>query len=474
MIIRQLSATALTTVLVTAIALTLAATTATAGDYARYYTALPEDVKTLQEPQTPQIPDNTVSIADFGAIGDGITLNTEAFAEAVKAIGKLGGGHIVIPAGVWLTGPITLKDNTDLHVERNAILLFTPDRTAYLQDGSVRPCISASKRHDISITGEGIIDGNGEWWRAVKRGKVSDTEWNDFKRMGGTEADGGKLWYPFNLKTQTNIAPDPKTQEKMRTHMIRLTDCERVLIKGVTVQNSPKFHIVPTRCRQVIIDGATVRCPWNAQNGDGIDLMYCQDVLIVNNTVDVGDDGICLKAGGGEKALQYPPVARVLITGNTVFHAHGGFVIGSEFSAGIEDIVVRGNSFSGTDTGLRFKSAPGRGGKTARIRISDIFMSDIRDQAIVFETSYVNVPVGENGSAEKTQAFLPEFTDISISNVVCRDARIGIAAKGNAQMIHDISISDCTISCTEKIADLIGIEAFGEGTIKLTNVNLQK
>ena len=292
--------------------------------------------------------------------------------------------------------------------------------------------------------------------------------------MGGTEADGGKLWYPFGLKTQKDIAPDYKTQEKMRTHMIRLTDCERVLIKGVTVQNSPKFHIVPTRCKQVIVDGVTVRCPWNAQNGDGIDLMYCQDVLIVNNTVDVGDDGICLKAGGGEKALQYPPVARVLITGNTVFHAHGGFVIGSEFSAGIEDIVVRGNTFSGTDTGLRFKSAPGRGGKTSRIHISDIYMSDIRDQAIVFETSYVNVPVGENGAAEQTQSFLPEFTDITVSNVVCRDARIGIAAQGTVQMIHDISISDCTISCTEKIADLSGIEAFGEGTIKLTNVNLQK
>ena len=368
--IRQLSATAL--------ALLLAAT-ATAGDYAKYYNDLPGRTGiSLTEPQAPQIPDNTVNLQDFGAKPDGITLNTEAFASAIKAITKLGGGHIVIPAGVWLSGPITLKDNIDLHLERNALLLFTPDRTAHLKDGKVLPCISASRRHDISITGEGIIDGNGEWWRA----------------------DGGKLWYPFDLKNGENIAPDYKAQEKMRTHMIRLTDCERVLIKGVTVQNSPKFHIVPTRCNQVIIDGVTVRCPWNAQNGDGIDLMYCQDVLIVNNKVDVGDDGICLKAGGGEKALQYPPVSRVLITGNTVFHAHGGFVIGSEFSAGIEDIVVRGNSFSGTDTGLRFKSAPGRGGKTARIRISDIYMSDIRDQAIVFETSYMDVPVGTSGKKD--------------------------------------------------------------------------
>ena len=164
-------------------------------------------------------------------------------------------------------------------------------------------------------------------------------------------------------------------------------------------------------------------------------------------------------------------MARVLIRDNTVFHAHGGFVIGSEFSAGIEDIVVCGNSFSGTDTGLRFKSAPGRGGKTARIRISDIYMSDIRDQAIVFETSYVDVPVGTDGKASTAQDFLPEFTDISISNVVCRDARIGIAAKGTAQMIHDISISDCTLFCTEKKAE-IDLTVFSPGSINLQNVKL--
>ena len=457
----------------TALSLLLTATTATAGDYAKYYNGVSGRTGiSLTEPQTPGIPDNTLSISDFGGTPDGITLNTEAFASAIKALTKLGGGHLVIPAGIWLTGPIELKDRIDLHLERNAIILFTPDKTAHLKDGKVQPCISASKRTDISITGEGIIDGNGEWWRAVKRGKVSDVEWKDYKRMGGTEADGGTLWYPFDLDGQPNIASDYKTQERMRSHMIRLTDCERVLIKGVTIQNAPKFHLIPTRCKQLIIDGITVRCPWNAQNGDGIDLSYCQDVLVANCVVDVGDDGICLKAGGGEKALQYPPVARVLIRNNTVFHAHGGFVIGSEFSAGIEDIVVMDNTFSGTDTGLRFKSAPGRGGKTSRIRISDIYMSDIRDQAIVFETSYVDVPVGTTGKKDDTQAFLPEFTDIQISNVTCRDARIGISIKGTPQTVHDISLENAIILCTEKKTE-IDWGAFSPGSIRLVNVELK-
>ena len=430
----------------------LVAFSAQGGDYSAYYKDLPI---TLEQPAAPVIPALTVSVKDFGGVGDGVTLNTEAFRKALSKIDKKGGGHLNVPRGIWLTGPISLKSKVDLHLERGAILLFTPDRKEFLDDnGKVRPGISASKRTDVSITGEGIIDGNGEWWRAVKRGKVSDVEWKDFKAMGGTETDGGKLWYPFDLKHVGNIAEDLKAQEKMRTHLIRFTYCERVLVEGVTVQNSPKFHIVPTRCKDVALIGVTVRCPWNAQNGDGIDLMFSQRVLVAGCTVDVGDDGICLKAGGGEKALPQGPVKDVLIVDNTVFHAHGGFVIGSEFSAGIRNVVVRCNTFSGTDTGLRFKSAPGRGGKTEKIYIEDITMSDIRDQAVVFETTYVDVPVGTEGKSEVTEQFLPEFTDIDIRRVTCRDARIGIKARGPVSMIHGIRISDSIFFCTETTSEI--------------------
>ena len=409
----------------------------------------------LEQPAAPVIPAVTVSLADFGGVGDGITSNTEAFSKAISALNKQGGGHLNVPAGIWLTGPISLKSKIDLHVERGAIILFSPDKKEFLDDkGKVKPGITASKRTDISITGEGIIDGNGEWWRAVKRGKVSDVEWKDYKALGGVEADDGKLWYPFNLKHFDNIAADLKAQEKMRTHLIRFTDCERVLLEGVTVQNSPKFHIVPTRCKDVALIGVTVRCPWNAQNGDGIDLMFSQRVLVAECTVDVGDDGICLKAGAGANALPQGPVQDVLIRNNTVFHAHGGFVIGSEFSAGIRNVVVKDNVFSGTDTGLRFKSAPGRGGKTEKIVIEDIVMSDIRGQAVVFETTYVDVPVGTEGKSEVTEQFLPEFTDIDIRRVTCRDARIGIKARGPVSMIHGIRISDSIFFCTETTSEI--------------------
>ena len=424
------------------------------GDYDHYYTSLPVPLKA---PALPSIPDRTISVEDFGATGDGVTNNTVEFARAIDYLKQKGGGHLNVPPGIYLCGPIQLKSNIDLHLERNAIILFSPDKRLFLSDKSKRatPGISANHCHDISISGQGMIDGNGEWWRAVKRGKVSDVEWKEYLSMGGTTADNGNLWYPYDLKHYGNVAASYEAQEKMREHLIRLTDCERIRISGVTVQNAPKFHIVPQRCHDIVIEGVTVRCPWNAQNGDGIDLMQCREALIVNNTVDVGDDGICLKGGVGVEGTKNGPCENILITDNTVFHAHGGFVIGSEFSGGMFNIIVRSNTFSGTDTGLRFKSGAGRGGKTGKIFISDIMMSDIKDQAIVFETSYADRPVGSsNGQQPTGQDYIPEFSDIHISNVYCRDVKTAIKAKGTVEMIHDIHVENSVFFYSQKGLDV--------------------
>ena len=427
--------------------LALALPSLRAGEYGTLYRELPV---ALVEPALPSVPSLTVTLTDFGAVGDGVTDNTAAFEKAVASLAKQGGGHLVVPAGIFLTGPIVLKDRIDLHLERGALILLNPDKRAHLREGKVVPGVSASKRKDVSITGEGIIDGNGQWWRAVKRSKVSDVEWKAYLRLGGTVTDDGSLWYPFDLKDYSNIAATCQEQEKLRTHLVRFTDCERVLVQGVTIQNAPKFHLVPQRCRDVVIDGVTVRCPWNAQNGDGIDLMHCRRALVTRCTVDVGDDGICLKAGSGEAALKMGPCEDILVTDNTVFHAHGGFVVGSDFSGGVHRVVVRNNTFSGTDTGLRFKSAPGRGGQCGDLFISDIHMSDIQGEAVVFETSYADRHVGsEQPAGHRGFDFVPEFTGIRISRVVCRGARTAVAATGTLEMIHDILLSDCLFFYTE-------------------------
>lgn len=442
-------------IIIACIALLLSATLHAQSDYSRYYQGLPKAMPTVQRPTFPA---NCVNLKDFGATGDGKTLNTQAFTKAISALSKQGGGRLVVPAGIWLTGLISLKDNIDLHLERNALIVFSPNKADLVpaDDDKAKPCITASKRKNVAITGEGIIDGNGEYWRPVKRGKVSDTEWNQYKAMGGTITPKGDLWYPFDLKHLPNVAATYEAQEKMRTHLVRFTDCENVLVEGVTLRNSPKFHLVPQRCNNVIIDNVKVICPWNAQNGDAIDIGNCRNVLVVNNTIDAGDDGICMKGGVGQKGVADGPCENINIQDNIVYHAHGGFVIGSEFSGGMKNIYVHNNTFAGTDTGLRFKSSVGRGGVTEDIHISNIYMTDIKDEAIVFQCDYVDRPAGSSATAttQTSQAFSPVFTDIHISNVTCYGTETAIKAAGAKGMVYGIDIKDSHFFYTKKEQDI--------------------
>ena len=446
-------------------------------DYSRYYQNLPTKVAQVSRPV---IPANEISLTEVGGVGDGVTLNTEAFSKGISKLGKLGGGRLNVPQGIWLTGPIQLKDNIELHLEKNAIILMSPDKSLFVNPASTSKCfagIRASKRKNIAITGEGIIDGNGDHWRPVKRNKVSDTEWNKYKKViGGVEKDGGKLWYPWNdFGGYQNIADTPESQEKLRNDLVRFESCENVLIEGVTIQNSPKFHLHPCYSKNVIVDGVTVRCPWNAQNGDAIDFSDVNVGLIVNSIVDAGDDGLCMKSGSNKPNAPANGCEDIVIQDNTVYHAHGGFVLGSETMQGMRRIVVRHNRFSGTDTGLRFKSGLGRGGKTEHMFISDIMMTDIKDEAIVFQCDYVDRPAGSDPNAlptftDEQKRVAPYFQDIHISNVVCIGAMTGIKASGilGLDNVKDIDIENSTIMYHDKGQQIDPKTA----KLKLTNVRL--
>ena len=450
---------------------------AQAQNYAKYYQNLPTKVEQVSRPV---IPANEVKISEVGGIGDGVTLNTEAFENGIKKLQKMGGGRLTVTQGVWLTGPIQLKDNIELHLEKNAIILMSADKSLFVNPKSANKCfagIRASKRKNIAITGEGIIDGNGDHWRPVKRSKVSDVEWNKYKKViGGVERDGGKLWYPWDdLGGYKNIADTPEAQEKLRNDLVRFENCENVLVEGVTIQNSPKFHLHPCYSKNVIVDGVTVRCPWNAQNGDAIDFSDVNVGLIVNSTVDAGDDGLCMKSGRNKPDAPANGCADIVIQDNTVFHAHGAFVLGSETIQGMKRIVVRNNRFSGTDTGLRFKSGLGRGGKTKEMYIQDIVMTDIKDEAIVFQCDYLDRPAGSDPNAvptftEEQKRVAPYFQDIHISNVVCHGAATGIKASGilGLDNVRDIDISNSTIVYHDKDQQIDPKTA----KLKLTNVRL--
>ena len=435
-------------------------------DYSVYYQNLPTKVAQVSRPV---IPAHEVVITEVGGVGDGVTLNTTAFENGIKKLQKMGGGRLTVPQCVWLTGPIQLKDNIELHLDKNAIILMSADKSLFIDpkkpDGKCIVGIKASKRKNIAITGEGIIDGNGDHWRPVKRNKVSDVEWNKYKNViGGITKGEGKsqLFYPFNDKAgYANIADTPEKQEKKRVDLVRFESCENVLVEGVTIQNSPKFHVHPCFSKNVIIDGVTVRCPWNAQNGDAIDFSDVNVGLIVNCTVDAGDDGICMKSGNYKEDAPANGCEDILIQDNTVFHAHGGFVLGSETQQAMRRIVVRNCRFSGTDSGLRFKSGLGRGGKTEQMFIDGIMMTDIKDEAIIFQCDYFDKPAGSNKKdpeytdfSEAQRRFIPIFDDIHINNVVCHGTKVGIKASGNLGLgdehnsepyVRNIDIKNTTI-----------------------------
>ena len=453
----------------------LTVATMQAGKYSQYYQNLPTPVKQVEDVVISQL---KVSLTDFGGVGDGVTLCTEAFQKGIAQLAEMGGGQLLVPEGVWLTGPIELKSGIELHLDKNAVIYFSPDKRLYIEPNGkskkAYPCIRATKCQNIAITGQGVIDGNGQQWRPVKRSKMSDTEWKLYTDMGGQVTEKGDLWYPWQLNSgYPDIADSPKKQEGMRNDLVRFEQCENILFEGVTFQNSPRFHVHPCYCRNIIIDGITVRCPWNVQNGDGIDLSDCHQALIVNATVNVGDDGLCMKSGSQKKGWDIWGCQDILIQDNTVYHAHGGFVLGSETTGGVRDMVVRHNRFLGTDVGLRFKSGLGRGGKTERMYISDIMMADIKDDAIVFQCDYVNRQAGDDGKdpviTDEMRRLAPDFQDIHISHVVCRGAYTGIKASGISGLncVHDIDIRDCSIIYNKVGKDI------DEPTAKLTLVNVK-
>ncbi|MCM1521887.1 MAG: glycoside hydrolase family 28 protein [Muribaculaceae bacterium] len=431
-----------------------------AAGYDSYYDSLPVEMARVQ-PVT--FPDRHLPITDFGAKGDGVTLCTEAFAKGIAALSEQGGGVLEIPAGVWLTGPIELKSDICLNLDKNAIILFSPDKSLYIDPSPkarrVKAGISATRCRNIGITGSGIIDGRGHEWRPVKRGKVSDVEWNAYKKQGSVLNEKGDLMYQWNSRYgYPNVADNPKKQEGMRNDLFRIYHCEGVLLEGITFQNAPKFHVHPFNSRNVIIDGITVRAPWNAQNADAIDISDCHQVLIVNSTIDAGDDGFCLKSGEYSKNALVNGCEDILIRYCTAFHGHGGFVIGSEDICGMTRVVCTDCRMSGTDIGLRFKSAMGRGGKTKDLYLYNIVMNDIVNEAIGFECSYIDRPAGSTGATETDNKLInvPVFKDIHIYDITCNGCRTAIAASGIEGMrcVYDIFISNSTFVYRDSATDI--------------------
>lgn len=434
--------------------------------------------------QGPKFKKDTVSIVKWGAKPGGVELNTTAINNAITATNKKGGGVVLIPAGLWLTGPVVLKSNVNLHLAKGATLLFTKDFNQYpLVEGNYEGLpqmrnqspISANGATNIGITGSGIIDGNGGAWRMVNRYKLTASQWDNLVASGGLVSDDKKTWYPTektfkgaHMKNPGVISPEKDSafyasvKDFLRPNLVLIANCKYILLEGVTFQNSPAWCLHPLMSEHLTVRNVFVKNPWFAQNGDGIDAESCKNVLIENSVFDVGDDAICMKSGrDGEGRKRAKPIENVIVRGCTVYAAHGGFVIGSEMSGGARNIFVNNCTFIGTDIGLRFKTTRGRGGIVENIFIRDITMKDIPAEAILFDMYYMAkdpvVLAGEKRELPKVEfktvdESTPQFRNFYISHVYCSGAEKGIFVRGLPEMhVKNVVLEDMVLQAHKGI-----------------------
>lgn len=342
------------------------------------------------QPALPKIPEREYKLTDFGGVGDGKTWNTDAFNSAIAKIKADGGGRLIVPASVFLTKPIKLCSQLDLHLDEGAVVqapaTFTdyglPEPETFKTQDEVKanvkapsPLISGKDLHDVAITGPGIIDGAGaNWWAWSER---------------ASRQQPGRLVYP-------------------RMNLVVIDGCERLHVEGVTFRNSPKFHFVPTKATDLLIEGVKVQAPEDAPNTDAIDPTSCSNVLIRSCDIDTGDDDIVIKTGGSD----------ILIEECRIRHGHG-ISIGSGTTGGIRDMLVRRCTFENTDNGIRIKSMRGAGGPVEHICYTDIQMKNVKN-AILLDLTYTdNNRPDFRGDSTK----FPSIDDVEIANVTVDGAQ---------------------------------------------------
>jgi polygalacturonase len=366
---------------------------------------------------TPQIPDHTFKLTDFGAIGDGKTLNTDAFQKGIAACTASGGGTLEVPAGKFLVGPFALASNLNLHLDSGATILISDNRSDFkpTEDG-YENCITADDCHDVAVTGGGTIDGQGKsWW----------TEFNSYKH------DKSKGTAPH------------------RPYMIMFTNCTRVLFKDVTLENSPMLTFVPRLCHEVTIDSILIKSPPDSPNTDGIDPSG-SNYLITHTTIDTGDDNIALKP----RPIPDPnhlSCENLLIEHCTFLHGHG-MSIGGGSNGGVRNMVVRDCTFEGTDAGIRLKSGRDRGGLVENLTYENLTMKRVKT-SIFIASYYPEIPKKpQDDPAQPVTHRTPIWRHIQINNIVSEDSGTAARIIGLPEMpVQDVLLTNVRITAEKPV-----------------------
>jgi polygalacturonase len=379
------------------------------------------------------------NVIKYGAKNDSSKLATKAIETAIAAASKAGGGTVYFPAGKYLTGAIHLKSNITILIDAGAELHFSDNFNDYLPmvksryEGvdvmSFSPLFYAYRAENITITGRGLINGHGKkWWDFVEGYKQDQvrTRWQ----------------LEFDQLNKDILLPDDPRQMKrgfLRPPFIQPMFCKNILIEGITIINSPFWTVNPEFCENVKIHAVTINNP-HSPNTDGINPESCKNVHISDCHITVGDDCITIKSGKdapGRKMAR--PAENYTITNCTMLSGHGGVVIGSEMSGDVRKITISNCVFDGTDRGIRIKSARGRGGVVEEIRVSNIVMKNIREQAIVLDLQYAKTTM------EPVSERTPKFRNIHFSNITGQVNQAAYLNGLEEMPLENISFSDINL-----------------------------
>jgi polygalacturonase len=336
----------------------------------------------------------------YGAKGDGVSKDTAAIQAAIDACERQGGGTVRLIAGTYLSAPIVLKSNITLQLDKGATLLGSPDHGDYppltifhLPD--LQPLVSAVNAGHVAITGEGVIDGNGEsWWLEAR-----------------SVRDAGILGSGH---------PRPK--------LIIFDHCKHVRVEGVTIQNSPMWQLVPYYSDDVIIRNVRILAPARSPNTDAIDPFSSSNVVIDHVFADVGDDNIAIKSGPINSTGPDDPSRDITITDCTFLHGHG-LSIGSEIAGGARNIRAERIHFEGTDNGIRVKANRDRGNDVSHLFFRDITMKDVKN-ALVISEYYPKILPPDTETAQPVTRLTPRFHDIVLENVTATGSTMAGAIVG--------------------------------------------
>jgi len=356
----------------------------------------------------------------YGAKGDGTTKDTKAIQAAIDACAAKGGGTVTLGRGIFLSGPIVLKNNVTLDIAAGAMLLGSPDHADYPELRVFRApgrqsLISADHARNIAITGGGVIDGNGESW------------WKEARETPGAGIVG---------------------QIVFRPRLVVFNYCRHVRMSGVTVQNSPSWQIVPYYSDDIVIRNIRVLAPYPSPNTDAIDPFSSSNIVIDHVYADVGDDNIAIKSGEINSPGPDAPSKNITITDCTFEHGHG-LSIGSEIAGGAQNIHAERVNFIGTDQGIRIKANRDRGNDVSNISFKDITMNQVKTSILISEYYPKVMPEGPV-PAEPVERLTPHFHNIRIENVTSVNSPwAGVIVGLPESQVTDIVLKDVRIQATK-------------------------